>query len=141
MKMVVSLITLIAVVFSSGCVSYVATSSHNNSVDREALRMELRSMASESAEAYVGFDLLGARGYVGAWKERPWVMAGSAAADLLLAAGSYMLYEELDKDDSTPSDPATPSVDLSGASASIINVQVVGGDGSSASGSGTIVPE
>jgi len=128
--------------FSTGCVSYLATASHNSKLDREALRMELRSLASGETEGSVSFDLLGARGYAGAWRESPKLMAGATLTDLLLAAGTYLVYEELDDDDSgsEPVEPQ-PSVDLEGAQATIINVQILSGAGNSAGGASSAPAE
>jgi len=134
MKTLALSLLLAVSLFSTGCVSYLATASHNSKLDREALRMELRSLASGETEGSVSFDLLGARGYTGAWKESPKLMAGATLTDLLLAAGTYLVYEELDDNGGSGPATVTPSVALEGAQASVINVQIIDGSGNSASG-------
>jgi len=94
----------------------------------------MRSLATDEPEGFISLDLLGARGYVGAWRTSPKMMAGATLVDLLLSAGSYLLYEELDDNGNSGPDTVTPSVALEGAQASVINVQIIDGSGNSASG-------
>ena len=71
-----------------GCASMAASSLHDARVDAaQALKF---AAGADGKSAYVGLDLLQAKGYFAAWREEPGLMAGATGVDALLGLGVYL---------------------------------------------------
>ena len=129
-KFTIILTCIVVGTMLSGCCSYLATDGHNRNIDQKALVLRL-----EGNQATLGVDILGAKGYLGAWKQSPGKMTLATLGDLALGAGLYYGGEAIANanDDDNRSSSGGASVDLNGNSGNV-NITIVTGDGSNSNG-------
>lgn len=128
------------VVLLQGCASYMKVQSHNATLDRQAFELRVQSTVSGDASVMAGMDLLGAKGYIAAWKSDPKGMIRATAVDIASGAGAYFLYEELrDKIDELNADTkrdAQVNVETGDVN-SPLTVNIIAGDGNTSSDDGS----